>query len=821
MDTFRQDLRFAVRSLRRQPAFALVTILTLALGIGANTAIFSVVNGVLLRPLDYPNPSRLVLVTSQFPTLGFDQFWISAPEFVEFRDNTEVFSSIGGYSVGAANLGTDPPSRSVRAQVTPELLPTLGVGPQQGRWFNDDDSRPGAAPVAILSWELWQRAYGADPNLVGRSLLIDDVSTEVIAVMPQGFDVHDQKVELWQPLTIDPSTFQSRRGGHFLHLIGRLEDSVSFDQAKADTGRMVEQWRAIAPQGHIPSVPNHQIRLDPLKDDIVGGIEQALLILQAAVVFVLLIACANLANLLLARAEARHREFAVRSALGAGRTRLLRQFITEGLLLTGVASLVGVGLAWAGLTVMLTINPDAIPRSASVTLDTSVLAFTLATAVVTGLIFGLAPLLHLSSRLSISLRDGSRGTTAGGFRKALRNTLAIAQVSLAVVLVVGAALLVRSFVNLTKVDTGFDRAQLVTFGIVLPNSSYPVTRRVAFFSDLKTRLQAIPGVQSVGGMTGLPPNREVNANDTDFEHIAPRPPGTDPATTGQPAENVDYYQTVTPGYIETMGIPVVAGRAFEPEDVGGAPVMLINETLARRFYPDRDPIGQHLKPGFGAALPWFTVVGVVKDVKQGGVDRETGTELYALADQLPRVMGFAPSNMNFVMRSALPLDGVAAQIRAAVRELDATLPIVQLQTMDDVFGAAVAQPRFLTVLLGVFASLALVLAAVGTYGILSYLVTERQQEIGIRMALGAARGGVLWMVLRQGLILAAAGLAIGVGGALAVGRYLQALLFGISPTDPATIGLVGGVILVTASVACLIPALRATRVNPLDVLRGD
>lgn len=823
MDTIRHDLRFALRSLLRQPAFALVTILTLALGIGANTAIFSVVNGVLLRPLDYPKPDRLVFITSQFPTLGFDQFWVSMPEFSEFREETQAFSSVGGYTVNAANLGTDPPSRPVRAQVTPELMPTLGVAPAMGRWFSAEDSRPGAAPVAILSWELWQRSYGGDQSLLGRSLPINGTSTEVIGVMPRGFDVHDQKVELWQPLTIDPATFPGSRGGHFLYLVGRLKDDATIDQAKADTGRLVAQWRTMVPQGHVPSVPNHQLRLDPLKDDIVGSIQTALLVLQAAVVFVLFIACANLANLLLARAESRQREFAVRSALGAGRARLLRQFVTEGLLLTSVASIVGVGLAWAGLKLMLSVNPDAIPRSASVGLDTNVLLFTLATAALTGVIFGLAPLLHLSSRLSISLRDGSRGTTVSGVRKALRGALVVSQVTLAVMLVVGAALLVRSFVNLTRVDTGFDRAQLLTFGLVLPTTNYTPERRVAFYADLETRLRAIPGVQSVGGMTGLPPNRSVNANDTDFEHITPPPMGGNGAQAASllPAENVDYYQTVTPGYIETMGIPIVKGRAFEPSDIGGGPVALINETLARRFYTDRDPIGQRLKPGFSTALPWFTVVGVVKDVKQGGVDQDTGTELYALANQLPRFTGFAPANMNLVLRSTLPLDSVASQIRESVRALDATLPIVRLQTMDDVFGTAMARPRFLTVLLGVFAALALVLAAVGTYGILSYLVTQRQQEIGIRMALGAARGGVLWLVLRQGLWLAGLGLVAGLAGALAGAKYLQTLLFGVSPTDPATLSLVSCVILGTAFLACLIPALRATRVDPLVVLRGD
>ncbi|MEO6223145.1 MAG: ABC transporter permease, partial [Vicinamibacterales bacterium] len=561
MDTIRHDLKFAVRSLFRHPAFALITILTLALGIGANTAIFSVVNGVLLRPLDYPRPEQLVFVTSQFPALGFDQFWVSVPEYVEYRDNTKSFSSVGAYNVSAANLGTDPPSRPVRAQVTPDLMPTLGVQPLHGRVFTVDDSRPSAPPVVILSWNLWQRGYGGDAGMVGKPILINGTPTEVVGIMPEGYDVHDQKVEIWQPLTIDPSTFANSRGGHFLYLVGRLKDGITIDQARADTTRLVNQWRTMVPQGHVPSVPRHQIRLDPLKEDIIGSIQRALLILQAAVVFVLLIACANLANLLLARAETRHREFAVRSALGAGRARLLRQFVTEGLLLATIASLVGTGLAWAGVKAMININPDAIPRSASVTLDAPVLVFTLITAIITGVIFGLAPLLHLTDRLSISLRDGSRGTTASGFRKALRGTLVVSQVTLAVVLVVGAALLVRSFINLTKVDTGFNRAQLVTFGLVLPAPTYPPPRRVTFFTDLQSRLGAIPGVKAVGAMTGLPPNRPVNANDTDFEHITPLPPGTDPTTSNQPPENVDYYQTVSPGYIETMGIPVVKGRA--------------------------------------------------------------------------------------------------------------------------------------------------------------------------------------------------------------------------------------------------------------------
>jgi putative ABC transport system permease protein len=490
-------------------------------------------------------------------------------------------------------------------------------------------------------------------------------------------------------------------------------------------------------------------------------------------------------------------------------------------LLASMAALVGVGLAWAGLKAMLAVNPEAIPRAASVTLDGPVLGFTLLVALTTGVIFGLAPLLHLSQKLTIALKDGGRGTTSGALRKTLRGTLVVAEVTLAVILVVGASLLVRSFVNLMKVDTGFDRQGLVTFGLVLPGSAYPVERRIPFFDDLQTKLRAIPGVQSVSAMTGLPPNRAVNANDTDFEHITPPPMGSTPDPNGPPPENVDYYQTVTMGYFDTMGIPIVDGRGFEPADAGGGPVVVVNESLARRFFPDRSPIGQRLKPGLGpfADLPWFTIVGVAKDVKQGGVDQKVGTELYAIAEQLPRIVQFAPTSLNVVMRSALPLEAIATQIRASVQSLDPTLPIVRMQSMDDVFGSAVARPRFITWLLGGFAGLALLLAAIGTYGILSYMVTEQQQEIGIRMALGAPQGRVLWMVLRQGLLLASIGLVLGVGGALLLGRRFEAMLFGVSPTDPATIGVVVGLIFVTAAVACLIPAVRATRVDPMLVMR--
>ncbi len=550
--------------------------------------------------------------------------------------------------------------------------------------------------------------------------------------------------------------------------------------------------------------------------------QRALIVLQAAVFFVLIIACANLANLLLARAESRQREFAVRAALGAGRGRLFAQFVTEGLVLAAIGSIAGVALAAVALRGLITLSPDTIPRAADITLDWRVLTFTLALAVVTGFVFGLAPLFHLGPRLALTLREGTR-TTGGGARRAIRSGLVIAEVALAMTLVVGAGLLVRSFVNLLRVDAGFNRAHLVTFGVVPPVLGNPKTleerqarrqRFVDFFELGRDGLAAIPGVQSVTAMQGLPPNRPVNANDTDFEWI----PNTPDPTHQYPAQNVDYYQYVTQGFTETLGVPIIKGRAFIANDVTGAPVVLVNEALVRKFFKDRDPIGQRLRPNGDDTLPWFTIVGVLKDVKQGGVDAPAGTELYMLEDQLPKIMPVV-TNMNYVMRTTQPIDTLAAPIRKVMQDLDPTLPLVKLQTMDDAFGESVSRPMFLTMLLGIFAGLALALAAIGTYGILSYMVSERTQEIGIRMALGADATAILWHFLARGAVLAGAGLAIGLVASVTLTRLMRTLLFGVAPTDPVTLGLVTGMIAIVAAAACLIPAWRATRVDPLVVLR--
>ena len=818
MDRLKLDLSYALRNLWKSPGYALVTILTLALGIGANTAIFSVVNGVILKPLPFPEPERLVFITSQFPGLGFDQFWVSAPEFLEFRERNQSFDDVGAYRAGAVNLGTqDQPRRVNSAVVTSELLPVLGVSPIRGRTFTREDTLPGAEDVAILSWEVWRSAFNADEGVVGRILPIDGIPTRVVGIMPEGFDVHDEKILVWLPLTLDPAN-PGGRGGHFLYLVGRLKNGVTMVQARNDLESLLINWTNLNPKTHVPDPKQHRLRFDGLQDDMVGAVRGSLWVLQGAVGFVLLIACANLANLLLARAESRQREFAIRSALGAGRARILRQFLTEGVLLSLIGGALGVALAYAGLKALITADPTSIPRSAGITIDPVVLGFTVLVSIITGMLFGMAPLLNLRQHaVTMTLKESGQRSTATGARARVRASLVTAEVALAVVLVIGAGLLLRSFWNLMNVDAGFNRTRLSTFGLVLPGTTYQNAQaRVAFFDRLTAQLKEIPGVQGAAAMSGLPPTRAVNANDTDID-------GYTQADQSQPAENVDYYQTVTLDYVDTMGIPLFHGRNFTLADVSGAPAVLVNETLARTFFKTPDAaVGGRLRVGFNPQNPFLNIIGVVKDVKQGGLSSKTGTEIYFLAEQSPRITpNGGPRSMNIVVRSELPFEALAPQIRRVVQSMDATLPIVRLRTMEDVFGASVSRPRLLTQLLGTFAGLALLLAAIGTYGILAYSVSERRREIGIHMALGATRRNVMNKILGQGLRLTAVGLAIGLAAAFALTRVLQAQLFNVKPTDPTTIAAVSMFIAAVAFIACYIPAARATRVDPMVVLRDE
>jgi putative ABC transport system permease protein len=815
LDTGWQDFRYGVRLLRRSPGFTMLAVLTIGLGIGANSAIFSVINGVVRKPLAYPDSERLMFITSQFPTLNFSKFWVSPPEYFDFEEHTRAFSGVAAYTTGAMNLSEgDRPERVNTAFVTASMFDVLGVHPQRGGVFSPEQDRPGADPVVVLSHEIWQRAFGSDPAIVGKAVMIQGRQRTVLGVMPPGFDLHDSKSQLWIPLGLDRNNRQNR-GSHFVYLVGRLAPGVTGAQANAELQGMLKQWGEWANRAHAPNDSTHRVQMAPLRDEVVGNVKKALWVLQGAVGLVLLIACANVANLLLARAESRHKEFAVRTALGASKTRILRQFMTEGTVLSLLGAALGLALAFWGLKALLAANPESVPRASEITLDPIVLTFTVGVALLTGLVFGLAPLLHMGDQaVSLSIKEGGQRATSGAGRTRMRRGLVVAEIALAVMLVIGAGLLIRTFRNLTSVDAGFDAANRVTFGLVLPQATYPDSQRVVqVVTDLARRLDDTPGVERVAGMQGLPPNRPVNANDTNFEGYTPGP--------GDPPANVDYYQVTTSGYFETMGIDIVKGRGFEAGDAIGGPVVVINEALAKRFYKDQEPIGRRVQPFFGPNTPMFTIVGVAKDVKQGGLDAPAGTELYFNFEQGPRLVGFAPRQMNLVMQVSRPLSSLAPAIRQAVAAIDPGLPIVQLRTMDDVVGASLTRQRFLSLLLGIFAGVALLLAAIGTYGVLSYMVSERQREIGIRMALGAGNGQVVGLVLRQGISIAAIGIVVGVAGALALSRLTQSLLFGVDPADPATFGAVIIVIAVVATAACLIPMLRATRVDPLTAIRTD
>ncbi|MPZ17394.1 MAG: FtsX-like permease family protein [Luteitalea sp.] len=808
------DLRYALAALRRSPGFAAVAILTLSLGIGANTAIFSVINGVLLRPLPYAEPSRLLSVASQFPSLGFDRFWISPPEFLELREWNRSFESLGGYRTGLASVGgIERPVRVTSAAATADFFTTLGVRPQLGRTFTEEEDLPGGPDVTVISDELWRAVLGGDPAVVGRSIPVNGESREVVGVMPPGFDIDDAGVQVWTPVALDPAN-RENRGSHFLNVIARMRDGVTLEGVRAELGSLMGRWQEEFRGTHAPHPENHAVIAHGLQDEMVGTVRPALLLLLGAVGFVLLIACANVGNLLLVRAESRQKEIAVRAALGAGRWRLLRPFLTESLMLAAVGGGLGVLLAWVGLRVLLATSGESIPRLDEITVDGNVLAFTAAVSVLTGVLFGLAPLMNLSARVvAMSLREGGQRATAGSARLRARRLLVVSEMALAVVLLVGSALMLRSFSTLLRVDPGFDPNNLLTFRLFLPEATYPDgASQVAFYDRLRDRLGGLPAVSGVAVMSGLPPHRDVNANDMELEGYHYQP------ASGMAIPNVDYWQFVTTDYLETMRIRLVDGRAFGPADgAGGAPVLLINETFARVFYPDQDPIGRRIRPD--SDVPWLTVVGIVKDVKQGGLEEETGTEMYF---HIPQAAAFSiPRSMNVVLRTASSPLGMLPAVRREVARLDASLPLGDPRTLEGVVSASVAEPRFLTLLLGIFAGVALALAAVGTYGVMSYTVTERRQEIGIRMALGADGGRVLGMILRQGLTVAMVGLVLGVLGAFALSRLLTSLLFEVPPTDGTAYVSTILVLVMVATAACVIPALRAMRMEPARVLRQE
>ncbi|HEX4347568.1 MAG TPA: ABC transporter permease [Vicinamibacterales bacterium] len=838
-DDLTRDIRHGVRGLIRTPGFTAVALLTLALGIGANTAIFSIVNSVVLRPLPYPKPDQLVYLTTQFPLQGFVHFWVSPPEYLEFREFNRSFADVGAYTTSEANvMAGDRPLRVHSALVDEHLLNALGVSTVEGRLFSageTDVTGPPPAPgqpsqpspaVAILSYELWRSSFGAQP-IVGKTIDIDDRRHIVVGVMAPGADVMDNRTQVWLPLGLNPAN-RLNRGNHYLFLIGRMKDGVAFASAKRELDGLIGTWASrtgLPPTGHVfaPLVPNangamagHILQMAPLEDEVLGTAGRSVWVLQAAVGLVLLIACANLANLLLARAETRHREFAVRTALGASRTRLLRQSITEGLLLATGGAAIGIWLARVGVQAIVHAYPASLPRTGDITVDLPALMFTAGVALATGIVFGFAPMLHTNVKgLVETLKDGSRGATGAG-RRHVRRGLVAGEIALAVVLVAGAVLLVRTVRNLANVDGGFDRGRLVTFSMSLPAVNYPLAgARVEMYGRVLDALRRAPGIQGASAMSGLPPSRPVNANDTDIDNYTPPPNG--------PFKNVDYYQWVTSDYFETMGIPIVQGRAFEHHDAASTGrVAVVNQTLVNTFWKGLNPIGQRLRPCCGDQVPWYTVVGVAKDVKQGGVDQKTGTEFYIMIDQLAvpgPAPAFVPLTMNVVLRTSLPATALTPTIDRIVADADRTIPVVRLREMEDVFDESIRRPRLLAQLIGGFGGLALLLAAIGVYGVLSYMVAERQREIGIRMALGATRGGVIAYIMAEGLRLAVAGALVGIAATLFLNRLLASLLFGVSATDAGT--LAGTIIAVTviAVLACWLPGWRASRLDPNVVLR--
>lgn len=815
MDGWTKEVVHAIRGLLRRPGFTVIAVLTLGLGIGANSAIFSVVNGVILEPLSYPESEELVMLTSAFPTLGFDKFWISPPEFMELSERMRSFAAIGGFTTFQSSVGGDErPERVNSAFVSTTLFDALAVTPQLGRAFSTEEDQPGADPVVVLSHELWTRSFGADRDILGRSIDVNGAATTVVGVMPEGFDVDDSLIELWHPLGLD-WTNRTNHGSHYLYLVARLVPGATIESASQELATFVERWPTDVQVGHV-STQTHPFNMIGLQEEVVGEVRPALLVLLGAVGFVLLIACGNVANLLLARAEDRHKEVAVRVAMGAGHGRLLRQFLTEGVVLSAAGGALGIGLAALSLKLLQMAGPGDLPRLAEISLDGTVLLFTMGIALATGVIFGLAPARHVTARgVATALRDGGTRSTSSVGQRRLRSLLVVSETALALILAVGAGLMVRSFGALTAVEPGFEPEGLLTFQLFLPNSSYPdAPAQLAFQDRVLEQLSAQPGVTSVAAMSGLPPLRPLNANDTQFEGIV--------QTQNSPPQNVDFYQSVTTSYLETMHIEIVEGRGFTTsDDAGAVPVVLVNESLARRFYPGESVIGRRIKPsGNGGNNPFLEIVGVVADVKQAGLDVPAGTELYFHYPQ-STLLGGVSSTMNFVVSTSGDPAALSSGARNTVAAIDRSLPISGLQPMVEVVGDAVARARFLTSLLAVFAGLALVLAAVGTYGVMSYAVAQRARELGIRMAMGAQAAVVQRLVLSQGLRMAAVGLVIGLGGAWALTGMLESMLFNIDARDP-TAFVVGPILLAMVAIAaCWIPARRATRVDPVTVLREE
>ena len=810
------DLRYAFRMLAKNPGFTAAAVACLALGIGATTAIFSVVYAVLLRPLPYAQAPRLVRIFTEFPTFpngGLRHFWVSAPEYLDLKRDITSFETIETWANNGVNLaGASEPVRATASFVTGGMLPMLGVAPILGRSLSLEDDRPGTPLTAVLSYALWQRAFGGDPGTVGSDIRLNGNPCHVVGVMPPGFAFPPGELdapELWVPIQIDPAR-PGGRGGHNFNVLGRLRSGTSMAQAQGEMDRYVKHSSETIARSQHPFDPKfHPIVLAGFQDEVVRTVRRAMLVLLGAVVFVLLIACVNVANLLLARSEARRKEIAVRAAIGAGLGRLLKQFVVEGILLSLAGAFFGVLLAFGGLRLLVATNAGSIPRAGEIGIDWQVLLFTLAVSAATGMAFGLAPLLHMKpSALHDVLKSAAGRTTGAVATNRFRAVLVTAELSLALILLIGSGLMVKAFWKLQEVNAGFDPDHVLTMRLSLPTTAYRDQPAYGgFYQSLLGRLNGLPGIVSASLASGLPPSRPINANDTAIENFVPVP--------GGPIQNIDYWNFVGPRYFESVGARLVEGRFLnEADGNGSAPVVAVNQTMAKTYWPHESALGHRVRTG-SPNTPWQTIVGVVGDIKNAGIDRPTGTELYIPAAQTPVRTAY------LVIRTKGDPLGVAGAVRNEIRTLDRALPISQLRSMEEVMSAARSRPRFLTLLLTLFSSVSLVLAALGIYGVISYSVAQRTSEIGIRMAMGAQSTHVLRLVGTMGLRLALAGIVIGALGALFLTRTLSGLLFGVSSIDAATFIAMGAMLFAVTLFACYIPARRASRVDPLIALRYE
>jgi len=808
METLLKDISYGVRTLIKSPGFTVVAVIALTLGIGANTAIFSVVNSVLLRPLPYSDPSRLMQLWEASASRGRTEMPASYPNFADWRDQNHVFEQVVAYTDWSFNLtGSGEPERIRSAIVSPAFFSILGINPIRGRVFLSGEDEKGRDLVVVISESLWQRRFNSDPNIVGRSLNLDDKSFTVVGVISRGVQapLMSDEIELWAPVSL--ASGATNRDGHYLSVIARLKPDTTQRQAQADmdtiAGRLEQQY----PESN----KGLSVRVVSLGEQIVGNFRTSLLVMFGAVVFVLLIAGANVANMLLARAAARQKEMAIRTALGAGRWRIVRQLLTESMLLSLISAILGWLVAVWGIDLLVTLGPADLPRVKEVNIDLRVLGFTLAVSVLTGVLFGLLPALQASRpNLNERLKEGGRSATSGLNRQRLRSFLVISEIALSLVLLVVAGLLIRSFQRLQAVNPGFNPSNVLTMQLDLSRTKYKTGAQViAFHDQLLERLKQLPGVQYASARTSVP-----IASDASYAYLRFNLEGRTADASDPP---VAYYNGVSPDYFQTMMVPLLKGRGFSDRDVRGSPnVVIVNDFLARRYFSDGDAIGKRITlEDNPKEEDWVTIVGIVSDTKPRELRSEPVAELYMPYKQQPE------RGMSLMIRYRDGGTGVAAAIRNEVLALDKDQPVYSIRTLDSVLSESVATPRFRTLLLGVFAGVALVLAGVGIYGVISYAVSQRTHEIGIRMALGAQAADVLTLVIKGGMTLALIGVAVGLAGAFALTRLLATLLFSVRPTDLVTFATVSVGLIVVALFACFIPARKATKVDPLVALRYE